>query len=570
MHHRRNGRAPSGPRDGSESGVEESAERPIELRNPRWFEVEMDSVVDPDRYIDPDATVEPEITEEFERPAAAANEERYERAPSQGAALATIAAPTVSLPLVDQNDLFSLTRRIALQSSLKEVDRLLRARLLEFLHADRVYVRYVDPSRGALFEFDATLAETPVFGGLSLEVARRYEPAMAEQAASLPGYDRRFDDPAGTGEERIVCTPFGPPGALSGVVVAVRKASRPAFGNAELAVLHMLSASAGALIQDFLVRHISEMQALVVAEDSMYRREALVERRRSKEPAGAMLDITPGWVRWSYRIVFIAAAIALLFSWFFHVDEYSSGPALIQRDGKIISASVEGIVEKIPVSIGDRVKKGAILFTLGSSDQLAELRGMEKNYEQKLAAFLLDPAEPQAKSDLFTIKSAVDAQKQRVDQRIVRAPEAGRVNDLRARPGMLVRPGDLLATISQDNERTRIVALLPGSHRPRLKKGMMMRFEINGYKTRRIDAVVEQIGSEVIGPREAARYLGAQADATPLGGPVVLVFARLTKETFASDGQAYDYHQGMIGTAEVKIRSDRLLKIAIPALKEVF
>jgi membrane fusion protein (multidrug efflux system) len=96
---------------------------------------------------------------------------------------------------------------------------------------------------------------------------------------------------------------------------------------------------------------------------------------------------------------------------------------------------------------------------------------------------------------------------------------------------------------------------------------MSLRFDLRGYRTRRIAAVIDEIGTEVIGPNEAARYLGPQADAAAIAGPVVLVSAHLPEDTFLSDGKTYHYYDGMSGNAEVEIGSERVLFAVIPGLK---
>ena len=53
-------------------------------------------------------------------------------------------------------------------------------------------------------------------------------------------------------------------------------------------------------------------------------------------------------------------------------------------------------------------------------------------------------------------------------------------------------------------------------------------------------------------------------------GPVVLVKARLPSPTFEAEKKIYRYHNGMQGTAEIRVRSERLLWVLVPSLKAVF
>jgi hypothetical protein len=47
------------------------------------------------------------------------------------------------------------------------------------------------------------------------------------------------------------------------------------------------------------------------------------------------------------------------------------------------------------------------------------------------------------------------------------------------------------------------------------------------------------------------------------------VRARLVGRTFVSDDETYRYHDGMGGTAEVKVRSERVLFALMPGLKRL-
>ena len=82
---------------------------------------------------------------------------------------------------------------------------------------------------------------------------------------------------------------------------------------------------------------------------------------------------------------------------------------------------------------------------------------------------------------------------------------------------------------------------------------------------------VESIGDEVVGPAEAKRFLGPGiGDAVPLTGSVVFVTARLPAPSFEADGRTYAYHDGILGTAEVRVRSEKVLFALVPALRALW
>ncbi|HEY9422890.1 MAG TPA: hemolysin D, partial [Thermoanaerobaculia bacterium] len=138
------------------------------------------------------------------------------------------------------------------------------------------------------------------------------------------------------------------------------------------------------------------------------------------------------------------------------------------------------------------------------------------------------------------------------------------------RPGQHITPGQVLLSLARGEGRPELTAYLPGEYRPMLKPGMPLRLELRGYRYAYQHLTVTSVDDEVMGPAEAQRSMGQIADAVELGGPVVRVTARLAADTFEADDKVRRYHDGMIGQAEVSVRSERVLVALIPALKAVF
>ena len=75
----------------------------------------------------------------------------------------------------------------------------------------------------------------------------------------------------------------------------------------------------------------------------------------------------------------------------------------------------------------------------------------------------------------------------------------------------------------------------------------------------------------MLGPREVGRYLGNEAvGALELQGPTVIAKAELPACDFTSDTNTFRFHQGMGGSAEVRLRSQALWAVLIPGLRKVF
>jgi hypothetical protein len=119
--------------------------------------------------------------------------------------------------------------------------------------------------------------------------------------------------------------------------------------------------------------------------------------------------------------------------------------------------------------------------------------------------------------------------------------------------------------VSADAAAPSVVALMPGFDRPRLAVGMIVQVELPGYRTKRQQAVVDYVASQVVGPDEARRSLGDPiGDALPIQGPVVIVRAHLTTRTFEAEGREYELHDGMLGKAEIKVDHKSLLRTLLP------
>jgi hypothetical protein len=170
------------------------------------------------------------------------------------------------------------------------------------------------------------------------------------------------------------------------------------------------------------------------------------------------------------------------------------------------------------------------------------------------------------------LRQARDAARAALDDRIVRATSSGTIADLRVHPGQHVQPGDIVASTAHGSGvgALELVALLPGQDRPQLAPGMPLRLELYGYRYAYQSLVIDSVSSDVIGPTEARRVLGpGVADSLPLGGPVVLVRGRLPRDVFEADGRTFRYHDGMLGVAEVRTRTDRVLFTIFPWLKRL-
>jgi len=264
----------------------------------------------------------------------------------------------------------------------------------------------------------------------------------------------------------------------------------------------------------------------------------------------------------------------VLFSLFFSVDEYASGPAVVRVEGRrMVTATAQGPIESLEVRPGQWVDEGAVLVRMSATDEATELGRATRDLELQMVRALVDPTDGATRGAVSTLRSRRDAARNAVEAKTLRAPSAGIVSDVRVRPGQHVVPGDVLcAVVPREALDVSLVAMLPADYRPMLGAGLAMRFELDGFRYEYADVTVEEVSAEAVGTAEVQRFLGGErADTVRLDpGGKVLVSGRLPARTFVSDGQPFGYFDGLTGTAEVRVRREPIVVTLVPALRRVF
>jgi membrane fusion protein (multidrug efflux system) len=448
----------------------------------------------------------------------------------------------------------------------------------DLVAAERSYCLLYDAAHDSLWEEGTIGSEArreSASVGLVSFVLRTGRPVRVERLAADPRFDREADDPEALGDERFTAVPITGQGAvrgdLHGVLVAVRRAEQAPFSPAETALLASLAEQVAPTFGQLLLARIEPVSEELYGA-GLFRPEALEHSQRGLDSEGDLLRLDPAWMRWTYRLLTAALVAGLLFLGLARVREYASGPAVVRLgDRADVTATTDGIVSQVPVAVGQRVAAGEILVRFYNGREAADLERLDQEFEMQLINRLRDPADRSAESSLLSLRAERELARARLAEREVRAPTAGTVSDLRVRPGARIGPGQMLVSLLGQGGRPQLIALLPGQYRPMLKAGLELRLELNGYRYSYQHLEVEAIGDEVVGPNEARRYLGDPiADAVQLSGPVVPVTLRLPADTFVADGQRRRYHDGMWGTAEVKVRSEPALVALVPALKALF
>lgn len=305
--------------------------------------------------------------------------------------------------------------------------------------------------------------------------------------------------------------------------------------------------------------------------ERIYRKEALDEVVKPTEDFH-VLDLAPAWTRWTYWLVVTICSAAVSYAFMAWVNEYATGTAILHQDGHTdVTARAAGIVESILVRPGQQVRAGQELMRLHAETESADLARMEKEFELQLVRTLRDQSDTAARAALSSLRAQKELAEARLAERIVRAPADGVVSDVRLRTGQRVEPGELTVSLMNQGGKFRVIAVLPGEYRPLLRRGMTMRLSLRGFPYFYHDVLIDAVGDEVVGANEVKRALGPTVNDTfSPEGALVLVEGHLSGREFEIDGRRLAYFHGMQGTAEVAVRSERIIVALIPALEAIF
>jgi membrane fusion protein (multidrug efflux system) len=469
---------------------------------------------------------------------------------------------------------FEASRRLASATDLVTTETIAGQAIAEMLDAEHVYFLFYDADQGAVWseakqraDGDDRRANTGLVGWS----ARTGLPCMATVGMDDPRYVARLDDPEGDPASSIVVQPIlGADAHVHAVLIATRRPRSPVLGAADAAMLARFAALAAPLL-DHLSIHVEGQQLLEPegGEEPLFRAEATAAAAVNQW--GDVVRIMPGWLSWAYWLLVLLLAGSVAFVAVGTVSTYSTGPAVIRSSARTsIAARMAGNIAAVEVTAGETVEPGTVLARLDDVDQKSALERMQQEFDTQLRNHMLDPTDAPADTSVRTLRLQLEQARTALEDRAIKATTGGVISDLRVRPGQHVEPGDITASIVDGKGGLEMIALLPGEDRPQLATGMPLRLELSGYRYVYQSLVIESVSSDVIAPSEAKRVLGAEvADSLQLGGPVVVVRGKLAGSEFEVDGRRFYYHDGMLGMAEVPVRSERIVVALIPGLRRL-
>jgi len=305
-------------------------------------------------------------------------------------------------------------------------------------------------------------------------------------------------------------------------------------------------------------------------ESTIFRNEALESLSQGNDNRhDALLEITPGWTTWTYWLLVGLVIAASLYAVIGTIDEYATGVGVIRDQGRtLVTATTGGTIRRIAVQPGQQIQIRQPLVYFDDSQERIELERLQNDFNSQQLNRLKNPNDPAAHQQLATLRSQIEAAERRLKERTVLAARAGLVQDMRIRQNQFVSAGESLLTIVGENDRLTVIAILPGQYRPLLKKGSSLRLELNGFRYAYQHATIEEVGNEVVGPNEIRRFLGQEiADAVTFQGPSLIVQAHLPLRSFKAEGRWHEYHDGMHGIADARVRSESILAALVPGLR---
>jgi biotin carboxyl carrier protein len=456
-------------------------------------------------------------------------------------------------------------RTASAQTQPAAVSSIVSELLLDWL-GERAALLFHDAEAALLWSATEPEREGPAALGLAGHAARTGESVTVARAALDPRYHPALDDPEGDGRQRLSVQPVCRQGAeIHAVLVVARSAAGPEPSPLDQARLSALAHHLAPLLEQLALAASLEppLEGAEAEPDagSPFRPEALEAYARARWQ-GEPVQLDPPWLSWCYRALVALSLCALLYGGLVQIGDYATGPALVRLGEGEVTAVRSGSVVEVLVTPGEQVEEGRPLVRLYDDADVALVQRLELEFTSQLRNLLRDPADQTAQQAVTALRAQKTEAWARRQEQVVRAPRAARVRDVRTRRGQVVQPGDVLLSL-EGSGPGHVLALLPGDERPRIQPGMPLVFEIDGFWDAAPTLQIEQVSEDVLGPAEAARLLGPGATALSLEGPVTLVRARLSQDSFASGDARYRLHDGMAGQAWVRVR-------AIPLWRELW
>lgn len=469
----------------------------------------------------------------------------------------------------------AIATRLAIQRDLTEATRFVAQSIQTLTHASAAACLMISRFDGSVIGTSHS-GEAPsqeIRQGLTGYVLGTGRSMNVDRLASTKCFEPSTDMTLAGPNDRVIVGPIHADSMTIGLMAISRSRNDPPFGEQEEQITRL---ACDLFASSLLALNLRESFAKACQQNlkhqvGLYREEALDHQAKAVLAEGDVLPFSPFWERWAFGTVALLLLAGILYAALGRIGEYAQGPAIIQSDlATRVTAHRSGVVEAVLALAGQKVEQGEVLFRIASQDQTDRLRNLDQGWRTQLIQRLLDPSDPGPQQALTQIRIERTALLQALEQNAVRAPHEGIVGELRIHAGELLQTGQTALTLTRDRPTYSLVALIPGRFAPQLSRGHRLRFKLRGYPDQTMDLVVDRISQGVVSPSDARRVIGPEGEGlVPMEGPVVLVYARLDKPTVEVDGSSMELLDGMVGDAELKLRSQTILTSMVPALKRV-
>jgi HlyD family secretion protein len=290
-------------------------------------------------------------------------------------------------------------------------------------------------------------------------------------------------------------------------------------------------------------------------QTGVYRAAAVQAQQDGFQAEPVVLEAGAGWTKHTYRLLLLAACAMLLASILIQINQYASGWGVVRTGQKIpLQTTVDGNIEKLHITSGSSVSKGALLLELNAQNERSAFDQAQRRFQEAVRARLLNLNDVTNASQLPNLRAAVLTTQDELRRRQIFSPADGFVSDLRLEAGQFVVAGQHLFDITQAGAKRKLMALLPGSYRPQLSIGQPVRVKLSGYAFTTLELKIARIGDELVGPTQARRLLGAaREDAFPVSGSNVWIEADIEQDSFRFNGRDLSFHDGLSGEVEIVI-----------------
>ncbi len=252
-----------------------------------------------------------------------------------------ISAPRDDAEVLAETRVLALAARLARESTPAAVSRAAGHEIESLADADQgvclLYDRvsetlWVPPGGGGRPE-----RRESVVAGLVSFAVRTGRPLAVERVGADPRYEPEADNDGGPADQRLLAVPaLASGGDVEAVLVALRDGAGESFGDREQRLLGLLADQLAPIFGRLRRREALEHEAARRHDAfggsgaGIFRAEALDHYTRGLSDQGNLVEMSPSWMRWSFRLVLALVVTGFLFAAIGTVDEYAEGTAVVR------------------------------------------------------------------------------------------------------------------------------------------------------------------------------------------------------------------------------------------------